>query len=483
MSLSEFAVPQSWQSDRRGTGRWVVSHIAHNWVFFAGIVLGAFGNALLAAALPLLVGRAFDAVAAPTPDLNALATAAGLIVATQLVRGVLMLARNFSSEVIGQRLERGIREELYISLLGKSMSFHDMQPTGEVMARATNDVREVNLMANPGMNLVIGSANFLIMPLIVSLTLYPQLILAPLVYLVAYAVSVRHYIRQLRPATAQVRQEFGAMNATLAEAIDGIETVKGSAQERYEAGRFRRKVTNWRDAFVVQGDIEARYLPLLLMGLVQGFGLLHSLLLFRAGEITVGQVIAYNGLLMLFGFPTFVAQFAYSQVASGLSSARRILELINAKTELDQNVAGQDRPMRGEVVFEDVCFDYQSDNDDEQFRPCAVLEHVSFRVKPGQTVAIVGQTGSGKSTITKLINRIYDTSAGRVLIDGIDVRDWNMEALRRQISIIEQDIFLFSRSVADNIAYGRPGATREEIEEAARAAQAHDFIVSFQRWL
>ncbi|MFN2271226.1 MAG: ABC transporter ATP-binding protein [Anaerolineae bacterium] len=480
MSLSEFAVPQSWQSDRRGTGRWVVSHISRNWVFFLGILLGAFGNALLAAAQPVLVGRAFDAIAAPSPNLNALATAAGLIVATQLVRGVLMLARNFSSEVIGQRLERGIREELYISLLGKSMSFHDMRPTGEVMARATNDVREVNLMANPGMNLVIGSANFLIMPLIVGPTLHPQLILAPLVYLVSYAISVSYYIHQLRPATARVRQQFGEMNAALAEAIDGIETVKGSAQEPYEASYFARMVTSWRDAFVAQGDIEARYYPLLLMGLVQGFGLLHSLLLFRAGEITVGQVIAYNGLLMLFGFPTFVAQFAYSQVASGLSSARRILELINAKTELDQNVAGEDQVMRGEVVFDDVCFDYGGDQDDGQQNRCAVLQHVSFRVDPGKTVAIVGQTGSGKSTVTKLINRIYDTSAGRVLIDGIDVRDWNMGALRRQISIIEQDIFLFSRSVADNIGYGRPGATREEIVAAARAAQAHEFILSFQ---
>jgi ATP-binding cassette subfamily B protein len=480
MSLSEFAVPQSWQSDRRGTGRWVVSHISRNWFFFLGILVGAFGNALLAAALPILIGRAFDAVAAPSPDLQALATAAGLIVATQLVRGVLMLARNFSSEVIGQRLERGIREELYISLLGKSMSFHDMQPTGEVMARATNDVREVNLMANPGMNLVIGSANFLIMPLIVGPSIHPQLIIAPLVYLVAYASSVTYYISLLRPATARVRKEFGAMNAALAEAIDGIETVKGSAQERHEEGRFLRMIENWRNAYVAQGDIEARYFPLLLMGLVQGFGLLHSLLLFRAGDITVGQVVAYNGLLLLFGFPTFVAQFAYSQVATGLSSARRILELINAETELDQNVAGEDRVLRGEVVFDDVCFDYGSDRDDRLPTPCAVLQHVSFRANPGQTVAIVGQTGSGKSTITKLINRIYDASAGRVLIDGIDVRDWNLGALRRQISIIEQDIFLFSRSIADNIGYGRPGASRAEIEAAARAAQAHDFIRSFQ---
>jgi ATP-binding cassette subfamily B protein len=300
-----------------------------------------------------------------------------------------------------------------------------------------------------------------------------------LAYLLAYVVSVTHYISQLRPATEQVRGEFGKMNATLAEAIDGIETVKGSAQETHEVNRFQRAVTRWRDAYVAQGDIEARFIPMLLLGLVQGFGLLHSLLLFRAGEITVGQVVSYNGLLLLFGFPTFVAQFAYSQVASGLSSARRILELITAKTELDQNIGGYDQPMRGEVVFEAVCFDYLASGSPADEPPCAALENVSFRAAPGQTVAIVGQTGSGKSTIIKLINRIYDASSGRVLIDGVDVRDWDLEVLRRQISIIEQDIFLFSRSVAENIAYGHPHATREQIEAAARAAQAHEFIMSF----
>jgi ATP-binding cassette subfamily B protein len=480
MSISEFVVPQTWQSDLRGPGRWVASHISRHKLFVAGVLLGAFGNAALAAAMPMLIGRAFDAVAATPPDLNGLELAAGLIVASQLVRGVLMLGRNFSSEVIGQRLERDIREELYIGLLGKSMSFHDMQSTGDVMARATNDVREVNLMANPGINMVVGSANFLIMPVFIAPSIYPQLILAPLLYLLAYAVSVRSYLKQLRPATERVRAEFGQMNATLAEAIDGIETVKGAAQEEHEIDRFATSVTGWRDAFVKQGDIEARFVPLLLMGLVQAFGLLHSLLLYNAGEISVGDVVAYNGLLLLFGFPTFVAQFAYSQVASGLSGARRILELINARTELDQNVAGYDAPMEGEVVFEDVCFDYDASSPRDEERCGGVLENVSFRVAPGQTVAIVGQTGSGKSSIIKLINRTYDAASGRVLVDGVDVRDWNMEALRRQISIIEQDIFLFSRSVADNIAYGHPDATRDEIIAAAQAAQAHEFILSFK---
>lgn len=478
MAVSEFSVTQSWHSNRGGPVRWIWSHVWRHKLFIAGVMIGALSNAALAAAMPIFIGQAFDAVVASPPDLRSVGTAAALVAGSQVVRAVLQLMRNFSSEVIGQRLERDTRDELYANLIGKSMSFHDLQPTGDVMARATNDVREVNLMFNPGLNLVIGSANFLVMPLLVAPTIHPHLIATPVVYLLAYVVSVRSYLRQLRPAAEQVRYEFGQMNATLAEAIDGVETVKGAAQEEREGNRFLQRVTAWRDAYVKQGDIEALFIPLLLLGVFQAAGLLHSLLLFRAGAIDVGDVVAFNGLLQLFTFPTFVAQFAYSQVASGLASARRILQVITAQTELDQNVEGYEARIQGSVVLEDVSFCYRPP--DESCRGEAALTDVTFRAEPGQTIAVVGQTGSGKSSIAKLINRTYDTDDGQVLVDGVDVRDWNLEALRRQISIIEQDIFLFSRSIAENIAFGKPGASREEIEAAARAAQAHEFILRFK---
>lgn len=479
MSISEFAIDRAWQSDRRGPARWILSHVARHKAVILGLLVGATSNAALAAVIPLLVGRAFDIVVAPSPDVRALTVTAGLILVTQIVRAGLQLGRNFSAEAVGQRLERDIRDELYGSLLGKSMSFHDMHPTGDLMARATNDVREINLMMNPGVNLVVGSANFLVMPIILAPGIHPQLIAAPVLYLFAYAISVRQYIAQLRPAAERVRESFGNLNATVAEVIEGIETVKAAAQEGREVDRFVDRVRAWRDAYVAQGDLEARFIPLLLMGLVQAGGLFHSLLLFRAGEITIGDIVAFNGLLLMFGFPTFVAQFAYSQVSTGLASARRILELIGARTELDQNVSGHTATIRGDIRFKDVVFAYRPPGASADGVEAPALQHVSFHVEPGQTVALVGQTGSGKTTIAKLINRIYDVDAGRVLVDGVDVRDWNLEALRSQISIIEQDIFLFSRSVADNIAFGHPGAEREEIEAAARAAQAHDFIAGF----
>jgi ATP-binding cassette subfamily B protein len=472
MAVAEFTVQRSWQPDRRSPVRWIFSHVIRQWPFLLGILIGALGNAGGASLMPLYIGQAFTAINKPAPDYNALATLAILIVASQVGRGILQLGRNFSSEIIGQRLERDLRDELYASLIGKSMTFHDRQSVGDVMARATNDVREVNMMMNPGVNIVIGSMSFLIFPVVLAPQLHPQLVIVPLIYLVAYFACVWVYLTWLLPTTQLVRREFGVMNSTLAEAIEGVETVKGAAQEKREIKRFDETLRRWRDAAVQQGYVESRYLPMLLMGLTLAFGLLHALLLFTAGAINIGAVISYFGLLMMFGFPTFSAQFSYSQVSSGISSAKRMLELINAETKLDENEAGYNATVHGDVTFEHATFSYGDGKPQ--------LEDVSFNVKAGQTVAIVGQTGSGKSSIIKLINRIYDVNRGSVSVDGVNVRDWNLAVLRRQVSIIEQDIFLFSRSVADNIAFGSPGATQEQVEEAAKAAQAHDFIMTFK---
>jgi len=495
MLKSEFSVSQPWTTDTRGPLRWVFSHVRRNWPIVLLMLMGSIGNAALAAAIPIFTGQAFDAITGSAPDLGVLLTAALLLIGSQAIRSGLQLARNFGSEVLGQRLERDTRQELYGSLLGKSMGFHDLRPTGEIMARATNDVRELALMMAPGLNLVIGSAVFLLMPILVAPRYAPSLIITPLVFAAAYLVSMVFYLRSLQPVTAAVRSTFGVMNGGLAEAIDGIATVKGAAQEEAEVERFAHNAAAVRDALVAQGHVEARFLPLLLLGLAAGTALWHALALYGQGVISVGDVVAYMGLIALFDFPVFTSLFAYSQVASGVSSARRILELIRHSPDLDQNEGGYAEQMRGAVCFEGVDFAYATTDptlgaESVSDRPgplpdgrgsdtANALTDVSFELPAGQTLALVGQTGSGKSTIIKLLNRIYDVDRGRILIDGVDVRDWNLASLRRQISIIEQDIFLFSRSIADNIAFGKPGATQVEIEEAARAAQAHDFISSF----
>ncbi len=467
---AEYIAPQRFSSDRRSAVRWVVSHGLHYWYLGVLMLVGAIGNAALAAVVPVLIGRAFNAILATPPQTDLLLGFALIIAGSQLLRGVLQFGRNFGVELIGQRVERDIRHELYTSLLGKSMTFHSLQSIGETMARATNDVREVNFLFSPGLNLVVGSAVFMVMPLVIAPSYHPALVLTPLLFIICYFLALWQYLTELKPITGDVRQSFGQMNSRLAEAIDGIETVKGMAQEQSEVERFGSNARRFRDAFIHQGDVEARFIPMLLLGFTEAGGLLHALILYQQGALNIGQVIAYFGLLLLFDFPTFTSLFAYSQISLGIAGARRILELINRQTDLDQNEQGYHQPMRGEIEFRNVCFAYENGEPS--------LDEVSFKVAAGQTVAIVGQTGSGKTSLVKLVNRTYDVSGGQVLVDGVDVRAWNLETLRRNVSMIEQDIFLFSRSVRENIAFGYQTAALEQVEEAGRAAQVEEFIDS-----
>ncbi|GIV66449.1 MAG: ABC transporter [Bellilinea sp.] len=473
MMNAEFSLPQLYSTDRRGPVRWILSHLKYQWWLVIVAVIGALGNAGLAGVVPVMIGQAVNLVSGGNFESGRLLQIVLVIVISQTIRGVLQFARNFGFEVIAQRIERNIRQELYVSLFGKSMTFHNLQPVGDTMARATNDVREVNFLFSPGVNLVIGSLIFIFVPIILAPRYHPSLVLVPLLFVTVYFILLRFYLKELEPVTDEVRHSFGILNTRLNEALDGIEVVKGAAQEQGEVMLFGKNVDRYRKAAIRQGDIEARFLPALLLAVAMAGGLWHALILFQRNLITTGDVVAYFGLLVMLSFPTFVSIFAYSRISLGLAGARRILELMNRENNLDQNEKGYQGKMRGEVVFDKVSFAYQGNE--------TVLKDVTFHVYPGQTVAIVGQTGSGKTTLVKLINRIYDVTAGRVLVDGVDVREWNLEALRRQISIIEQDIFLFSQSIADNIAFGRPDASPEEIIAAAVAAQADEFIRSFEK--
>ena len=472
MSVAEFTLPQSFEGDRRGPVRWVVSHGLRQWPVLLIALIGAFGNAALASVVPVLTGQAVNTVMnRATPDLEELTRLAIIMAGTQLLRGFIQFMRNGGFEFMAQAVERSVREELYVSLLGKSMTFHNLQPVGDTMARATNDVREVNYLFSPGVNVVVGSLNFLIMPLVLAPRYHPSLILVPALFVVLYAFTLALYMGALAPVPDQVRAAFGRLNTRLAEALDGIETVKAASQEEAEVERFKHNVDRYRLASIKQGDVEARFLPLLVYSAALAGGLFHALVLFRQGQLDVGQVVGYFGVLMMLDFPTYASLWAYSRIASGLAGARRILELMNRENNLDQNEQGYAAPMRGKIEFRHATFAY----DDGQ----PAVEDITFTVEPGQTVAIVGQTGSGKTTLARLVNRTYDVTSGQVLVDGVDVRDWQLESLRQQISIIEQDIFLFSQSIHDNIAFGRQTATREEVEAAAKSAQAHEFITSF----
>ena len=454
---------------KKGVRSWIFSHIFHgsNKVFILVVLFTTILASILSSTISVSIGNAVQQFI--NADVGSLIYFTLMILFLGLMTPVLRLLNYFLREVLAQRLERDTRKEFYGILLGKSQSFHDKQQIGDLMARATDDVRMLNFMISPAVSLIFESFTSLVIPVIFIFLFYPvQLIVEPLIFTGLFVISLIRYNKKLTPVTGDLRMNFGMINASLNEALSGIEVVKGSTQEAYELEKYLDFAKKYRDAYVKQGRIQAKYMPILFLGLLITVGLAHSLILFNLGLIEIGQIISYIGLLDLLYFSTFISIFVFAMIKLAGSSAKRLLELMNQETEINENPNGIQKEIGGSIRFENVSFKYPGTQ-------TLVLKDITFEVKSGQTVAIVGTTGSGKTTLTKLISRLYDVSEGQILVDGHDIRDYALKSLRAQISYIEQDVFLFSFSVFENISFGRLG-TRENVIEAAKQAQANDFI-------
>ncbi len=472
-SKQEFTVTGEYQYNHSSPTRWIASHILRYKFYAIGFILTSLlANVLINSFIPILTGSAFDAVSRGEAGRALLVNIALTLVGVILFGIIMDLSARLSAEILGKRVARDARNELYLSLLGKSQTFHNRQRVGDIMARASNDMTSLSDMVVPGFDIIFDSFLSIVVVLISIAFLKIQLLLAPALFVIVFLIALRSYSRRLNPISNQMRAQFGTTNAVLNEAVTGIEVVKATAQEQQEQRKFAENASLYRDYFVKNGQLQGRYLPTLLVAFALVGAFLHALFLVLHQQISVGTLVAYMGLMGILRYPTYLSIWTFSLVQLGVAGSGRILNLMKEETELDENEAGYRAEMHGDIVFDHVTFSYGN---------APILKDLSFRAEPGQTVAIVGQTGAGKSTMTKLVNRIYDVDTGRVLIDGIDVRDWNLASLRSQISTIEQDIFLFSRSVAENIAYGLgQKADQAAIEQAAQDAQAHNFIQEFK---
>lgn len=472
MIKREFTVADEYYYDRSSPVRWIISHLLRYKHLILSFFFAAILTNILYSVIPVLTGVAFNIVLQGESARNRLLGVSLALLAVILVSGGFDLCARFLPELLGKRFARDARSELYLSLLGKSQTFHNRQRVGDIMARAANDMTQLSNMVVPGFDIIFDSFTSLIITIIFIGFISPQLLLSPLLFTVVFLISLRSYSRQLTPVSDKMREQFGELNATLTESVAGIEVVKATAQEGQEQRKFELNASGYRDFFIRNGYIQAWYLPPLFLSMALVGGFLHGLFLVLHNQLSIGSLVAYMGLMVMLHFPAFISSWSFSLVQLGVAGAERILTILKEETELDENQGGYDQVMRGDIVFERVSFSYGN---------TPALKNISFHAEPGQTIAIVGQTGAGKSTLTKLVNRIYDTDEGRILVDGVDVRAWSLDSLRSQVSTIEQDIFLFSRSVAENIAYGLgQQADQAAIEQAAKDAQAHTFITSFK---
>jgi len=457
------------KSRKKGATRWILAHVLHgsNKLFITIIIFTIILSANLSSIAFIIIGEAITAL---LRGMTALLGNYILIIFLLGMSGpILRIMSRMLIEILAQRLERDARREFFTNLLGKSQSFHDRQKIGELMARVTDDVRMLNFLISPALSLIVESFTFLFIPIIYIVMFYPiQLIVEPVFFSITFLFLLRSYSRKIGPVTARMRGNFGLMTASLSETLSGIEVVKATVQEEREMKKYFTHANNYKKAFIERGKLQAKYLPILVLALVITAGFTHSIVLLNFGLMNIGEIIAFLGILGLLYFPTNISMFVFALFRLAGSSADRLLELMNKKTKIDENREGKEKVFNGNIIFENVEFIYPDSK-------TPVLKDISFEVKSGQTIAIVGTTGSGKTTLTKLISRLYDVSKGRILIDGSDIRDYALQTLRDQISYIEQDVFLFSTTIFDNISFGRVSSL-EQVINVAQQAQAHDFI-------
>ncbi len=442
------------------------------------ITLGAFVCLLIVTATNLINPQLLRIVVdqgISAGNLGTIVKTSLIILGLAVVRDLCTFAQSYWGEKASQGAAYDMRNEIFARLERLSFSYHDQAQTGQLMTRVTSDVEAVRTFNSTGLLQLLNAIVMLIGSASILLTTNWKLGLVALAIIPAILVVFLFFLTRVGPRFRVVQQKLGNLNTILQENLAGIRVVKAFVREPYELGRFRAANEDLlQENFVI---VRASSLAFPLIFLFANLGTLAIIWLggdqVIGGSLSIGELVAFNTYLSYLLLPVFILGSSLTSISQANASAHRFFEIVDAPIVVtDRPGAKPLAALQGRVDFDHVDFQYAGSE-------TLTLNQVSFSAQPGQNIAILGRTGSGKSSIINLIPRFYDVTAGSVRLDGQDVRDVTLASLRSQIGIVLQDTNLFSGSIRDNIAYGRPSASQEEIEAAARAAQAHDFIVGF----
>jgi ATP-binding cassette subfamily B multidrug efflux pump len=452
--------------------RRAISYLGPYWL----IAVGAVGSLLLVTAaslaIPLIIRWVIDSGITPG-HLPVIAAGALSLIGVAIVRGGFNFTQGYWSEKASQNVAFDVRNALFDKIQSLSFSYHDRAQTGQLMTRLTSDVEMVRQFTGMGLFQFINALIMILGSAVLLLLMNWRLALIALATVPLMLLLIGRFIMTVRPLFEQVQARLGALNTVLQENLAGVRVVKAFAREPFEASRFKTANQAYLEINLQTVRAFAANFPLIF--LIFNLGTLAIVWfggnLVISDQLSLGELTAFMTYLNFMIFPMMMIGMLSAMIARSAASARRIFEILDAQSEVtDRPDATPLPPISGQVAFENVSFRYVGGERD-------TLSHVSFSAEPGQTVAILGATGSGKSTIINLIPRFYDVTDGRVTLDGQDVRDVTLDSLRSQVGIVLQETTLFSGTIRDNIAYGRPDAGDKEVIEAAKAAQAHEFIL------
>jgi ATP-binding cassette subfamily B protein len=459
----------------------LMSFLKKHWAMWLLAFVCLSASTVFSLVIPKMLGNGIDTVL-NSGRAATLIIAAGIILGSSALRGITGYGNRYFTQVISQRVAYDLRNHLYDHLQGLSFAYFDKAQTGQLMSRATVDIEAVRAFISMGLLQILQTA-FLtigISYLLISLDWRLALMTLAFVPLMAYRAVLTS--RRLRPVWLKVQRLIASLGTTLQESLSGVRIVKSFAQEKAEDKKFADDSKKLYDVQIDAARIVAFNTPLmvLLIGAPTALVLWYGGRQVIAGNLTIGGVVQFIMYLGMLAMPIRALGMVTNMYSRSMSAGERILEILDTTSQV------KDKPdalvldkLKGQVAFEDVSFSYAEN--------APALHSINFSVQPGQLVALVGASGSGKSTIINLILRFYDVSGGRITMDGIDIRDISLASLRKNIGTAQQDVFLFSTSIRNNIAYGMPDATIEQITAAAKAAQIHDFIMSlpdgYETWV
>ncbi|WP_043931650.1 ABC transporter ATP-binding protein [Bacillus sp. EB01] len=448
--------------------RWIWGYLREFKVRFSlGLVMAVLVTGLNLVN-PYIAGRIIDNVIIGN-ERNLLFSLIAIMIGATILKTLIRYTYQLVFERISQNVVYTIRNNLYDRLNLLDFYFYDKTKTGDIMARMTGDMEMVRAFTAWSIYMIFENAAILLFAIIFMFTIHPQLALAMLAITPVIGFFAYRLTYAVGPTFSEIRGQFAKLNSVVQENISGNRVVKAFAKEPYEIEKFTVENEGYKEKNLTSAKVWEKFLPVLdsLAGVFTVVMILVGGIMVINDSLTLGELATFNGLIWALNNPMRMAGWLINDVQRFIASAKKVEELLKTPAKIVNAMKGREEQVKGFVEFNHVSFSYGDED---------VLSDVTFKAEPGQTVGIIGATGSGKSTLVNLLHRFYDADSGEVKVDGLDVRKWDIHKLRERMAMVMQDIFLFSDTIEGNIAYGNPDAPFEAVKEAARIAEAHEFI-------